>query len=500
MKLKLNWIIVSIFAIAYFLSISKPLFSMERDIPSDSDTEEYLSDSDTETEDYSGIDTLNDELLQTIKIDGWVNRPMLSKDFLYLTNKFINNMTNTFQQTTWLCDKCVDDPEYIDKQIRTLLEWHSSSKIDLQYPKFPCIAKLILPQRTRVAIIGDIHGDMDTVEGIFYSLRNENFIDDFMKINDDARIIFLGDYMDRGDFNLQTLSSALLLAVKNPEKVFLLKGNHESDIDENSEIIDEIKEIEKNKISRDTLMCNAIKVCELMPAGMFLGFKNQTQTHFYFLAHGGPDIRYDYSDFLNINDENICFWMLTNDDLLKTSKTQTLFEKIYSIIKTSTEICNSLESHNHESLDFGFLWNDIIDFACRIPVLNNPQRGKSCISLNAGFIKYFLESFTNENVKIVGLIRGHQHNLAKKIGCLSDDRILSPSCSYFASNPPRCQLLLPEFRAILKDTFTIVTVISGQIQNKDIDIAYLPTFLELISLGNDMRTIRAIEYKVDPMQ
>ncbi len=500
MKLKLNWIIVSIFVMAYFLSISKPLFSMEHDMSSDSDTEEYLSDSDTDTEDYSDIDTFNDELLQSIKIEGWVNRPMLSKDFLYLTNKFINNMINTYQHSTWLCDKCVDDPEYIDKQMRNILEWHSNNTKNLQYPKFPCIAKLILPQKTRIAIIGDIHGDMDTVEGIFYSLRNEIFIDDFMNVNDDARIIFLGDYMDRGDFNLQTLSSALLLAVKNPEKVFLLKGNHESDIDENSEIIDEIKEIEKNKITRDTLMCNAIKACELMSAGMFLGFKNQPQTPFYFLAHGGPDIRYDYSDFLNIHDENLCFWMLTNDDILKTFKTRNLLEKISQFIKANAEIHESLKSHLRESLYFGFLWNDVIDFNCRIPIINNPQRGESCISLNSGFIKYFLETFTNENVKIVGVIRGHQHNIAKKIGPVSDDKIPSPSCSYFSSTPPRWQLLLPSFRGILKDTFSIITVISGQIQNKDISIAYLPTFLELISFGNDMRTIRAIEYKVDPPQ
>ncbi|MFH1254735.1 MAG: metallophosphoesterase [bacterium] len=493
MKLKLNWIIVSIFVIAYFLSISKPLFSMKQEISSDTKSEEYSSD--TEIDVYSYIDTLNDALLQSMKIEDWVNRPMLSKDFLYLTNKFINNITNTYKHTTWLCDKCVDDPEFIDTELENILEWHSSNKVSLPYPKFPCIAKLILPQNTRVAFIGDIHGDMDTVEGIFYSLRNENFIDEFMKVKDDARIIFLGDYTDRGDFNLQTLSSALILAVKNPEKVFLLKGNHESNIDEDCEIIDEIKKIEKNKIAVDILICNAIKACELMPVGMFLGFKHQRQTPFYFLAHGGPDIRYDYSDFLNLNmDENLCFWMLTSDDLLKTRTTRALFEKIYSIIKTNTEICNSLESHDHESLDCGFLWNDVIDFACRIPVLNNPQRGKSCISLNAGFIKYFLESFTNENVKIVGLIRGHQHHLAKKIGTISDSKILSPSCSYFTSNPTQWRLLAADVPTILNNTFSIVTVISGPIQEGAKIIQYSPTFLALRFLENGTHTIEAIEH------
>ena len=510
MKIKLNWILVAIFIIVYFLSVSKQLFSMNYDVPpalkrvkssapadnsyyaddersSDSETEEQVSSSGTE--DYSYIDALDDGLLKTMTIDDWVTRPTLSKDLLYLTNKFILKTLSVYKNSPWLYNKSIDE------QIKNILEWKLTGKRELKVSKLPCIAKLIVPQNTRVEIIGDIHGEMDTMEAIFHSLKNKNLINELMYIPDNARIIFLGDYTDRGDFNLQVLESALILSAKNPDKVFLLKGNHEFDITkQNSEVLAEIKEMERKDIrARNILLSNIIKVYEFMPVGMFVGLQGQSQTPFYFLAHGGPDIRYDYSDFLNLHNENLCFWMLTIEDILKTTKTQELFENIYKQIAQNPEIINALKLYTIESLAFGFLWNDIIDFSCAFPIFKG-HRGPSCIALGAKFIQYFLESFTNENVKIVGLIRGHQHRLAKKIDRLPSYTTLSPSCSYFTSNSKQWNLLLPGAPEILNNTFSIVTVISGQIQEGGKIIQYPPTFLELRFLENGTHTIEAIEH------
>jgi len=490
MKFKLNWIIVSIFVAAYLLSISNPLFSMEHNESPDMELDMSSGPEPSGVADYSDIDTLDDQLLQSMEIEDWVNRPMLSKDFFYLANKFVQNASNTYMHSPWLYNKP------INTQIKKILEWNFGEETELKTSEFPCIAKLIVPQNTRVEIIGDIHGEMDTMEAIFHSLKNKNLINEFMYMPDNARIIFLGDYTDRGNFNLQVLASALILSAKNPDKVFLLKGNHEFDISrQNSEIINEIGKITTNEKARNILISNAIKVYELMSVGMFLGFEGPKQTPFHFIAHGGPDIRYDYNDFLNLQDKRLCFWMLTGDDILKTTKTRELFEKIYLGIKQSKEACSALELHTHELLAYGFLWNDIIDFACVFPVFKS-HRGEQCIALNARFIQHFLESFTNENVKIVGLIRGHQHHLAKKIGSIPDGKILSPSCCYFTGNPAQWHILKSGTPKFLNNTFSIVTVISGQIQEEAKIIQYLPTFLELRFLENGTHRIEAIEYNI----
>jgi hypothetical protein len=480
MKLKLNWSDLFVFVIVCLTFINIPLFSMAYDIACGPD--------DSEEDARSYIETLDDELLKNMEIKDWVDRPMLSEDLLYLTNKFIQNTCILYKSFPWLYDRSVD------AKIKSILEWNYRGEMELRTSTLPCIAKLIVQPDAHVEIIGDVHGDMDTIEGIFDSLKHKNLINELMYMPDNVRIIFLGDLTDRGDFNLQTLASALILSAKNPGKVFLLKGNHEFCISkQSSEVLNEIKKIEKDGRGRNRLISNTIKVYELMPVGMILGYEGQKQMPLFFLAHGGPDIRYDYSDLLNMRGIGLCFWMPTSDDLLKTPKIQDLFRQISSRIAQSAEAVQALELHIRELPAHGFLWNDIIDFPCTFPVFKS-KRGGSCIALSTVFIQHFLELFTNENVKFVGLIRGHQHRLAKKIGTVPDSKTMSPSCSYFTSNPKRWLLLPGNTPVLLNNTFLIMTVISGQIQDESKIIQYSPTFLDLSWTGSNSWRLEAIEH------
>ncbi len=73
------------------------------------------------------------------------------------------------------------------------------------------------PHFDDVLIIGDIHGDFDSV------LRaTKPFLDEKVK-----SLIFLGDYVDRGDRSLEAFIFVIILSIIWPERVILLKGNHE---------------------------------------------------------------------------------------------------------------------------------------------------------------------------------------------------------------------------------------------------------------------------------
>lgn len=66
-----------------------------------------------------------------------------------------------------------------------------------------------------VLIVGDTHGDIAVTSS---ALRS------------DAKIkLFLGDYVDRGPYQIENIELLLLAKVSSPDRVFLLRGNHESE-------------------------------------------------------------------------------------------------------------------------------------------------------------------------------------------------------------------------------------------------------------------------------
>lgn len=75
-------------------------------------------------------------------------------------------------------------------------------------------------------IVGDLHGDIDSLEKLNSIVNIRKHLED--KSN---KVVFLGDYVDRGPNQLETLEYALNLFKSNQEQVILLRGNHEGPAD-----------------------------------------------------------------------------------------------------------------------------------------------------------------------------------------------------------------------------------------------------------------------------
>lgn len=71
-------------------------------------------------------------------------------------------------------------------------------------------------------VVGDLHGDFQSLCRILLKIYCRPEIDP-----NKVRIVFLGDYVDRGARPLQVIKLLLLLKTTWPENFWLLKGNHE---------------------------------------------------------------------------------------------------------------------------------------------------------------------------------------------------------------------------------------------------------------------------------
>jgi len=78
--------------------------------------------------------------------------------------------------------------------------------------------KALMELNDNVAFVGDTHGDFETAKAVVKKFFNTN------------HLVFLGDYIDREPTrwgSIYNITYLLLLKCRYPEKIFLLKGNHE---------------------------------------------------------------------------------------------------------------------------------------------------------------------------------------------------------------------------------------------------------------------------------
>jgi hypothetical protein len=97
------------------------------------------------------------------------------------------------------------------------------------------VQRCVVPQGGVCWIVGDIHGYIDSVDEIRKKLTEIGALDaGGCHVEDGNHIIFIGDYVDRGNQGMAVLMQLLKLKNENWDSVYLIRGNHEiSDVNEN---------------------------------------------------------------------------------------------------------------------------------------------------------------------------------------------------------------------------------------------------------------------------
>ncbi|TFG33763.1 hypothetical protein EU527_06750 [Candidatus Thorarchaeota archaeon] len=89
---------------------------------------------------------------------------------------------------------------------------------DLQdlYRESPNVVKI---PGNQVIFVGDLHGELQSARSVQHYI--EKYTNHFF--------VFLGDYADRGPEQIETFNLVMALALSKPNRVLMLRGNHESD-------------------------------------------------------------------------------------------------------------------------------------------------------------------------------------------------------------------------------------------------------------------------------
>ena len=125
----------------------------------------------------------------------------------------------------------------------------------------------LLKLKGSFVIVGDLHGSLHDLLQIFKQFG----------FPPSQSYLFLGDYVDRGEFSIETISLLLSLMISYPDHIFLLRGNHEFyEVCHSYGFKDELESNYKNKFLIDQF-CN---VFAYMPLGAIINDS-------IFCVHGG---------------------------------------------------------------------------------------------------------------------------------------------------------------------------------------------------------------------
>ncbi len=159
------------------------------------------------------------------------------------------------------------------------------------------VEKCIVQPNVQVFVRADIHGDLRSLIENLKILRKQGFLNENFKCEPGKHIIFLGDYCDRGIYGTEVLKLLIYLAMENPDKVHLIRGNHEY------VLYNKMYSNEDNNLN--DLICTEIgesaltKFYETMPLALYVGVNFNGLYKYICFVHGFPELTMDMSPLLD---------------------------------------------------------------------------------------------------------------------------------------------------------------------------------------------------------
>ena len=278
-----------------------------------------------------------------------------------------------------------------------------SQKFFSSQEKFePYVMKLQVTPETEIAFHGDIHGDKNSLIAYLNWLAENGYTDSqdpFTIKKENFYMIFLGDYTDRGQYGAEVIFTIARLKRTNPDKVFLVRGNHE-DIDINAGYGFK-KELAQKFKDDGSILATINRMYGYLPAAIYLVCDNGTGIKDAILCcHGGIEVGFNVDACRNLLNGSPKIQCTLLGDLLRKTNCNALSPRLahiknFSDVKDFTPVSPA---------DLHFLWNDFeVD---NLPTAIKFGRAWECDKSFTDFVNAIQSSM---QCVVRGVFRGHQH-------------------------------------------------------------------------------------------
>ncbi len=269
-------------------------------------------------------------------------------------------------------------------------------------PFLPFAQRHRVPTGTRLFFHGDLHGDIHALLTYLDALNRDGHLDGFRITKSDTRLVFLGDYTDRGRYGVEVLYTLLRLKVANPEHVLLVRGNHEDvSLVARYGFLAEIQ----GKYGRDFDIRRTVRLYDFLPAVLYLA----SGTNVLQCNHGGIEPGFSPAPLLEAPART------TYQLLGRLNQRRLLTAQKEWVAQLPAETRRSLES---SLVDFqpespiaptvlGFMWNDFTVLASDPQFAIDPGRA---FVYGDQAVHRVLGMSQTAQYRIRAIFRGHQHS------------------------------------------------------------------------------------------
>ncbi len=297
---------------------------------------------------------------------------------------------------------------------------------------FGFIEKRDVHPGTKIFVRADLHGDIKSVLEHLKTLQKEGLLDDDYRCKPHSYLVFLGDYVDRGTYNLETLALLYLIKMINRDQVILIRGNHETASVNEKGAKKEVKKGKGDENFLEVLMHQdhrreLASTYDTMPLTLYIAEKTEGQREYLHYTHTGFEPTVDPAGLLDRESDQAVMLVPKNFEFSKRlqelrnnadampphlrNAVDELFTLAHNESNTRFRTSKSAKSETQEPLvKSGYSWPQLNRLAYSVSTSTDVDTDEGWAIAPSAYRAYQLLS--SDKHRVEGLLRGHDHTFS----------------------------------------------------------------------------------------